>query len=525
MGVSIAEAGRTAPSPRQLAWQRLEFYGFIHFTVNTFTDREWGDGSESPALFAPSELDAAQWVQACADAGMKGVILTCKHHDGFCLWPSAYTDHSVSSSPWRQGKGDLVREVADACREAGLAFGIYLSPWDRHEPSYGDSERYNAFFVGQLRELLTGYGEVFCVWFDGACGEGSNGKRQVYDWDAYYRLIRELQPSAVISVCGPDVRWCGNEAGHTRAVEWSVVPASLQDNEKIQANSQQVDDGAFARRINSDEEDLGSRAILAETDRVVWYPAEVNTSIRPGWFYHAHEDDQVKSVDKLMDLYERTVGGNTTFLLNLPPDRRGLIHETDAAHLAELGRRIKLRYGVNLAASAKVTVDQGNADEPLMDSAPPTSHAEAAATGCTTDSSSIADTGCPTDSSLMSEVGCPINSSSPTLANVLDGDPDTFWLPQPVAEQAELRFDLGAEVAFDRVVLAEHLPLGQRVEQFVLEEWRDGEWQSFYEGQIIGYKKICRFPLITAQQVRLRILQSREFPTLSEFGLFRTEDA
>jgi alpha-L-fucosidase len=501
MGVSIAAAGRTAPSPRQLAWQRLEFYGFIHFTVNTFTDREWGDGSESPVLFAPDELDAVQWVQACASAGMKGVILTCKHHDGFCLWPSAYTEHSVSSSPWREGQGDLVREVADACRAAGLAFGVYLSPWDRHEPSYGDSERYNAFFLNQLRELLTGYGEVFCVWFDGACGEGPNGKRQVYDWDAYYRLIRELQPNAVISVCGPDVRWCGNEAGHTRAVEWSVVPASLQDNEKIQANSQQVDDGAFARRINSDEEDLGSRAILAETDRVVWYPAEVNTSIRPGWFYHAHEDDQVKSVDKLMDLYERTVGGNTTFLLNLPPDQRGLIHETDAAHLAELGQRIKLRYGINLATSAKVTVEQGNADDPMKDSAPQTSHAEATAAGCTADSSSL----------------------SP--ASVLDGDADTFWQPQPLAEQAGLLFDLSAEVAFDRVVLAEHLPQGQRVEQFVLEAWQDGRWQSFYEGQIVGYKKICRFPLITAQQVRLRIVQSREFPTLSEFGIYCTGDA
>jgi alpha-L-fucosidase len=225
----IKAAAQVSPSERQLRWQEMEFYAFIHFTVNTFTDREWGTGEEDPAIFNPSELSAAQWVQACKAAGMNGLILTCKHHDGFCLWPSQFTEHTVAASPWRNGAGDLVQEVADACREGGLKFGVYLSPWDRHEATYGDSERYNEFFLQQLRELLTNYGDIFCVWFDGACGEGPNGKRQVYDWDAYYALIRELQPEAVISVCGPDVRWCGNEAGHTRESEWSVVPAHMQE--------------------------------------------------------------------------------------------------------------------------------------------------------------------------------------------------------------------------------------------------------------------------------------------------------
>ncbi|MBW7458843.1 alpha-L-fucosidase, partial [Paenibacillus sepulcri] len=353
MGVSIREAAGTIPSQRQLSWQELEFYGFIHFTVNTFTDQEWGNGDESPSIFDPRELDAAQWVEVCQSAGMKGLILTCKHHDGFCLWPSAYTGHSVKSSPWKDGQGDLVREVSDACRAAGLKFGIYVSPWDRHEPSYGSSPEYNTYFVNQLRELLTNYGELFCVWFDGACGEGPNGKRQVYDWDAYYGIIRQHQPNAVISVCGPDVRWCGNEAGHTRTAEWSVVPASMKDNEKIQANSQQADDREFAKRVGSENDDLGSRRILADTDEVAWYPAEVNTSIRPGWFYHSSEDDLVKPLDELMDLYERIVGGNSAFLLNLPPDQRGLIHENDARRMRELGERIREAYQTNLAAGVR----------------------------------------------------------------------------------------------------------------------------------------------------------------------------
>lgn len=352
---AVLKAAQVTPSERQLAWQETEFYAFIHFGINTFTDREWGTGNEDPAIFNPEQCDPEQWVRTCQMAGMRGLILTCKHHDGFCLWPSRYTDYTVARSPWKAGKGDLVQEVADACRKRGIKFGIYLSPWDRHEPSYGDSPAYNAFFANQLRELLTGYGEIFCVWFDGACGEGPNGKKQIYDWDAYYRLIREYQPNAVISVCGPDVRWCGNEAGHTRRSEWSVVPAHLKDVEKIQAQSQQEDDRAFARRIHTQDEDLGSREVIAKHDQLIWYPAEVNTSIRPGWFYHPAEDDQVKSLDELLKVYYGSVGGNANFLLNVPPDKRGLIHEHDAARLKQLGDALRDNFRVNLAEHAEIS--------------------------------------------------------------------------------------------------------------------------------------------------------------------------
>jgi alpha-L-fucosidase len=354
LAVTAEEAAVVVPSARQLEWQNMEFYAFIHFGLNTFTGREWGEGKEDPGIFNPAYCNPSQWAEVCKSAGMTGLILTCKHHDGFCLWPSGYTDYSVKSAPWRNGTGDVVGETAKACGEAGLKFGIYLSPWDRHEPSYGDSPAYNQYYLHQLRELLTGYGELFCVWLDGACGEGRNGKKQEYDWDAYYALIRELQPGAVISVCGPDVRWCGNEAGHTRRSEWSVVPSGMRDNERIREKSQQADDREFARRIDSTEEDIGSRSILFDTDLAVWYPAEVNTSIRPGWFYHEEEDTQVKSVETLLDLYERTVGGNSGLLLNLPPDKRGLIPEQDAMNLRLLGEQLRRIYGNDLAQGANL---------------------------------------------------------------------------------------------------------------------------------------------------------------------------
>jgi alpha-L-fucosidase len=470
MGVSIIEAAKIAPSPRQLAWQQMEFYSFIHFTVNTYTDMEWGFGNEDPAIFNPTEFDAAQWVEVCKSAGMTGLILTCKHHDGFCLWPTDYTDYSVKKSPWNNGQGDMVREVVDACRKGGLKFGVYLSPWDRHEQTYGDSPAYNAYFINQLRELLTNYGDVFCVWFDGACGEGSNGKRQEYDWDAYYSTIRELQPNAVISICGPDVRWCGNEAGHTRPMEWSVVPESMRDNEKIAEKSQQVDDAYFSRKVPTFADDLGSRTILAEADKMIWYPSEVNTSIRPGWFYHSNEDDQVRSVDELVDLYERTVGGNTTFLLNLPPDRRGLIHENDARVMRELGQRLREIYGTNLAEGAAVH------ESHTMDA----SHAAS----CTT-----------------------------------DGNPDTYWCALEGTEQADLELDLSSERSFDRIVLQEYIQQGQRIESFRL-EWKDGDaWKPFFQGTVVGYKKICKFDEIKARYIRLVITESRVCPTLSLFGV------
>lgn len=340
------------PSRRQLAWQETEFYAFIHFSVNTFTNREWGDGTEPPSCFAPARLDAAQWARCIREAGMKGAILTCKHHDGFCLWPSQYTDHTVANSPCPR---DVVREFSDACRRYGLKFGVYLSPWDRHSALYGTGKPYDDYFVNQLRELLTGYGPVFSVWLDGACGEGPCGKRQSYDWERYYAVVRELQPDACISVCGPDVRWCGNEAGHTRKSEWSVVPRRARDTEKIREKSQAEDSAEFRQRtISAGDEDLGSRDIVRDEPDLVWYPAEVNTSIRPGWFYHPEEDGQVKSLEELIRIYESSVGGNAAFLLNIPPTPEGLIHENDAARLRELGAYLRETYRRDLAEEAQV---------------------------------------------------------------------------------------------------------------------------------------------------------------------------
>ena len=400
----IRKAAGVTPTPRQLAWQQAEFACFIHFGVNTFTDREWGDGTEDPAIFNPTAFDARQWVQVCKDAGMRKLILTAKHHDGFCLWPSKYTEHSVRSSLWKNGQGDVVREVSDACREMGLLFGVYLSPWDRHEPTYGDSPEYNQYFLNQLRELLTQYGDVAEVWFDGACAEGPNGKLQVYDWDAYYGLIRELQPDAAISICGPDVRWCGNEAGDTRDSEWSVIP---------------LDAGAM-------DKDLGSRERLmkaaGEGVALKWQAAQVDVSIRPGWFYHPADDGKVKSLDHLLEIYYGSVGGNAELLLNIPPDRRGLIHENDARRLRELGRVLAATYGEDLALGAAASASAQHSD----------AHGAAATT---------------------------------------DADKDTYWTTEKGITAAAIEYDLGEVKTFNRALLQEHLPTGQRVEAFALDAW------------------------------------------------------
>ncbi|WP_342343453.1 alpha-L-fucosidase [Microbacterium sp. CFBP 13617] len=364
----VRTAAGVFPSARQLAWQRREFTAFLHVGMNTVTDREWGLGHEDPALFDPSGVDTDQWMRSIAASGARGVILTAKHHDGFCLWPSALTAHSVATSPWRDGRGDLVRESAEAAARHGLAFGIYLSPWDRTDARYGSGTPYDDFFVGQLTELLTGYGPISTVWLDGANGEGPDGRVQTYDWDRYYEVVRRLQPDAVLSVCGPDVRWCGNEAGHTRADEWSVVPASLRDAERVASRSQQQDDAAFARLVRSDEDDLGSRAALEATDDdLVWYPAEVNTSIRPGWFHHPAEDEQVRSATELFDIYRRSVGGNSGFLLNVPPDASGLISAPDVEALRGLGALVAELADRDRAARATVTVAGRRVDLPTPD--------------------------------------------------------------------------------------------------------------------------------------------------------------
>ncbi len=467
-GDKIARAARVTPSVRQLAWQELEFIAFIHFGPNTFTGRQWGTGKEDPAVFNPTQLDTDQWVRVCQDAGMKMIILTAKHHDGFCLWPSRYTEHSIKNSPWKDGKGDVVADLASSCRETGMRLGIYLSPWDRHEPSYGDSPAYNQYFVNQLKELLTNYGEITEVWFDGACGEGPNGKRQVYDWDAYYRTVRCLQPDAVIAICGPDVRWCGNEAGNTRESEWSVIPMLPEGEFREEA------DPAFGHMMEDGHlMDLGSQDKILKAPRLAWFPAEVNTSIRPSWFYDFAEDNKVKSLDELLDIYYRAVGGNAVFLLNLPPDRRGLIHENDALRLREIGQVLEATFRENLALNAQAMASE-------------------------------------------------IHDGDRRYAaqNILDGNKDTFWMPNDGTTSATVDIHLDGKKTFNTLMLQEAIQQGQRVESFVVEAWKNGIWEEFARSTTIGYKRLLRFDDVTTDKVRLRFTASRVCPTLSNFGLF-----
>jgi alpha-L-fucosidase len=460
----VDKASKVAPSERQLAWQALEFQAFVHFGMNTFTDREWGKGTEDPKLFDPTDLDANQWVEAVKAAGIRGLIVTAKHHDGFCLWPSKFTVHSVKNSPWREGKGDVVGEVAAACKKGGLKFGVYLSPWDRHEPSYGDSPRYNEHFKDQLRELLTRYGEISEVWFDGACGEGPNGKRQVYDWPGYFALIRELQPNAVISIMGPDARWIGNEAGVTRESEWSVIPVVGADDLPDEKNP-----GGIAH-LDAQAKDLGSFGRIAEVarlgGRLIWYPGQVDVSIRPGWFYHAAEDDEVKSLDQLLDIYYTSVGGNAQLLLNIPPDQRGRIHENDARRLRELGDRLRAAFDVDLAQGAKTMT---GSDVTVVDGIGGRGRAAG-----------------------YSRRGAPV-----------------------------LICSLGEAKTFNVAMLMEDIDRGQHVEEFALEVWAGAGpvtdddlygstgWREIAKGTTIGWKKLLRFPTVSGEAVRVRILKSR----------------
>ncbi|MCH5330156.1 MAG: alpha-L-fucosidase [Alistipes sp.] len=336
----VAMAAHLVPSERQLAWQRSELTAFLHFGINTFTDREWGNGREDPAMFNPEGLDAAQWVRTLKECGFTMVILTAKHHDGFCLWPTATTSHSVASSPWRGGRGDVVAEVAHACADAGMKFGVYLSPWDRNAECYGDSPRYNEFFVAQLTELLTGYGPIAEVWFDGACGEGPNGKQQVYDWDAYLAVIRRLQPEAVSAVKGEDVRWVGNEGGMGRETEWSATVITPSIYARAEENN----------RLNGVEPkspDLGSRERLVTARELFWFPSEVDVSIRPGWFWHERENAEVKSLERLADIYFSSVGRNSVLLLNIPPDTDGLLNEADVRRLREFAAWREVTFADN----------------------------------------------------------------------------------------------------------------------------------------------------------------------------------
>ncbi len=455
------------PSRRQVDHQLMEFYAFVHFTVNTYTGREWGDGTEDESIFDPREFDARQWVRAVKSAKMTGIILTCKHHDGFCLWPSKYTSHSVAKSPFRGGNGDVVREVADACREGGIKFGVYLSPWDRNSHLYGTGKPYDDYFVNQLTELLTGYGDIFSVWFDGACGEGPNGKKQHYDWERYYRVIRELQPNACIHVCGPDVRWCGNEAGHTRKSEWSVVPKRTTETELIASKSQQEDSEEFRqRKILAWDEDLGSREILKNEPDLVWYPAEVNTSIRPGWFYHDFEDDKQRPLNELVDIYINSVGGNATFLLNIPPAPSGLFHENDVARLGELGSFIEKAFSDNLVPRAKMSADS-----------------------------------------------C---ESGHEISGALIDSYDSYYKTRDGVTQCEVSIEFDRPERLSYLVLKENILLSQRIESF--EVYADGV--PIYSGTVVGYKRIVRLGGAEAKLLTVKITDSRVSPTLSFIGVY-----
>ena len=347
----LKQAANVRPSQRQMQWFDTEFYAFVHFSPNTYTGLEWGTGQEDPAIFNPTELDCDQWVEAIKSAGMKGMVLTAKHHDGFCLWPSAYTEHSVKNSPC--GK-DIVKEAAEACRRGGIKFGFYLSPWDRNCALYGTPE-YNDYYCNQLTELLTGYGDIFCVWFDGACGEGPNGKKQVYDFERYIALIRQYQPDAVIfNDGGPDVRWVGNEAGKARHAEWAVVPSELCMRAEVQTGAGPLS-GDLSYMYNTDP-NVGCLANILYSKGLTFCPSEVDMSIRPGWFFH--DTEQPHSLERLIHTYLTTVGGNTCFNLNIPPMPSGRFHEADVQRLKELGDWIRTSFAQNLADGISVTYEE-----------------------------------------------------------------------------------------------------------------------------------------------------------------------
>jgi alpha-L-fucosidase len=447
---------RPRPSPPQLAWQRAELALFVHFTVNTFTDREWGDGTEDPRIFNPARLDAGQWARAAKAGGFRTMILTAKHHDGFCLWPTETTTHSVRSSPWREGHGDVVRELVDVCRREGLGVGLYLSPWDRHEPSYGDSPRYNDFYVRQLTELLTWYGPLVEVWFDGANGEGPNGKRQVYDWPRFRRTVRTLQPNALMfSDSGPDIRWIGNEKGVAGDPNWSSMnPDSVP------------------------EPGVGGEAVIrllqhGEPNGTVWRPGEADVSIRPGWFWHKAEDDKVRTTENLVELYFLSVGRNAGLLLNVPPTPDGLFHDTDVARIAEFGERRRALFATNLAAGARALA---SSDE---ENAHPAQH-------------------------------------------VADGDPASFWQPARGATTGRVELELARPATFDVACLQEAIAHGQSVERYTLEAWTGGAWMSLARGTTIGYKKLDRFPPVTAARVRLTIDSALDTPRIANLTLYQS---
>jgi alpha-L-fucosidase len=449
------------PSERQLAWHEMEYYMFVHFTVNTFTDKEWGFGDEKESVFNPSELDCRQWAEVARDAGMKGIILTTKHHDGFCLWPSKFTKHSVKSSLWKDGQGDVLKELRAACNEYGLKLGVYLSPWDRNSSFYGTPE-YLTYYRNQLRELLTEYGDIFEVWFDGANGGdgyygGAKETRKIdnktyYDWSNTQKIVRDLQPSAVMfSDAGPDIRWVGNESGMGSLTNWCLLK-----------KDEMYPGGDFAKILGEGHEDGN-----------YWVPAEVDVSIRPGWFYHASQDSLVRSPQNLLELYYSSVGRNSNLLLNVPPDRRGLLHEGDVKSLLAFRELLKKEFEVDLAKGMEAT------------------------------SSSYRGKGY-------------------EASKVNDGNRETYWAPIDSQTTGDIIFNLGTEKEVNRIVLQEYIRLGQRVQAFKVSALTKGIWIPLIEGTTIGYKVIRKFPVIKASKIKITIAKSKACPVISNIELYRS---
>ena len=451
------------PSERQLKFLEMEYYNFIHFGVNTFYNREWGNGKEDISKFNPTELDTDQWCRILKSTGSKGIIITAKHHDGFCLFDTAYTDHNVMNTPF--GK-DIVALLSESCKKYDLKLGIYLSPWDRHEATYGTDE-YNDFFVNQLEEICTKYGELFCLWFDGACGEGPNGKKQVYDWDRYYALIRRLQPNAVISICGPDVRWIGNEGGRVRKSEWSVVPSGNASNEAVMASSQQSEGQAAALAATTEtDEDLGSRQLLSKYRDLIFKPAEADVSINLGWFYHPdlyYILKKQRTAKNLADIYFASVGGNASMLLNVPPDKRGLISDREIRTLAKFTRMITDPFA-NEIGEFTFSMLSKDAQERLIS----------------------------------------------------DGD---FSFGD---DEAALKVSFGSEKRVSIITLREDLRFSQRVEEFVVyAKDKNSRFNEVSRGTVIGSKKIIRLKKsIQTDEIIIMPTQSRKNPVLCDVHIY-----
>jgi alpha-L-fucosidase len=456
------QAVAPVPSERQLAWHELEQYAFVHFTTNTFTGKEWGYGDEQPSIFNPTTFDAEQWIKAFKEAGLRAVILTAKHHDGFCLWPSSYTEHSVKNSLFMDGKGDVVKAVSDACRKYGLKFGIYLSPWDRNHSQYASPE-YITYYRNQLRELLSNYGEIFEVWFDGANGGdgfygGAKEIRKIdnssyYDWANTCSIVRELSPQTVMfSDAGPDIRWCGNERGFIGELNWNTINVDTLYAGKPNINN----------LLNHGSEDGDS-----------WVPAEVDVSIRPGWFYHSMEDSLVRTPENLFQIYLQSVGRGANLLLNVAPDRRGLLHENDIQSLLNWKKLIDKTFAVNMADGAKVEADN-------------------------------------------------YRGKSETYAanHVTDGNKDTYWATDDNRKEGCLTIDLSKKQKVSYVLLQEYIRLGQRIKHFSIEVWIDDAWKQVAEGTTIGYKKISAISPVETSKIRINITDSKACPLISNVAVY-----